>query len=74
MDSFTEFAQLAANCLAELAAPDAAPGDADEALAALEHHVYSLHGEQRYAGQAVARALWALAGTRVQTGGRRVAA
>ena len=57
MGAIEEFARLAANALTELASPTASAAEVAESLAALEHQLYSLHGEQRYAASSLARAL-----------------
>ncbi len=56
-DHLADFAALAAAAIADIAT-----GTLVDALASLEHALPSLRREQRYAGQAVARALHTLAG------------
>lgn len=56
-DAHHDFATLCANVIADVAANL----DADEALASVEHHCGALHGPYRYAGQAIARSLYAVA-------------
>lgn len=55
-DHLADFAAIAADCV-----HDIATGTLVDALASLEHALPSLRREQRYAGQAVARALHHLA-------------
>lgn len=59
-DHTLEFASLARNAIIDLADTTAAPGDAENALAALEHSIGSLRGPHHYAANAIARGLWHL--------------
>lgn len=59
-DALHEFAHLAALALRDITDPDATVHAADEALAALEHHVTALGRESRYAGKLVARCAYKL--------------
>lgn len=67
-DRIQEFVELARNAICDLADTTAAPDDAANALAALEHSIGGLTGPHHYAANAIARGLWHLANGRLPDG------